>query len=254
MAENHADIKFNEDINKILNNKKKNSNNTSPSSKKDTKGNIDIFGPKLPSQGAGNPQINKPELNSTINQSGVAIAPPIVPPIVRPITPPLAVPAANPWIIGAEIIIGNLLFTPTVVSEGDLTPEQVLQDRLKEKAKADALTQTITIAQEDSRKGTIIYRWGSYTNKNFTPKEGKDEMGMSFSLTLSVGQKHYCATTLELVNATGYLKAVEDKPGHVSVTTTDLSKMPVWIASRDNADTDPLIYTSVLKSISIPLK
>ena len=181
--------------------------------------------------------------NSGIQQSGIAV------PIVPPVSLPIAVP--NPIIVGAEIVLINLL-TPTVVSGGDLTYDQIQQNKADAKAKADAIAQTITGAKDNPDKGTIIYRWGSNTNTNLTPKE-KDIGGLSFPLT-PPPSGNYCATTIELINMSGYLIAVKDGANHVSVRTIDPSKMPGWIASRPTAETEPMIYTAVLKEIVIKLK
>ena len=183
--------------------------------------------------------------DNKVKESGVGYA------IPMPITSPIPVALPNPWLIGIELILVNL-FTPTVVSGGDLTYEQVQQDKAIEKAKTDALTKTITTAKDNPNKGTIIYRWGSGSNTNLTPKE-KDITGLSFSLT-PPSSGSYCATTLELVNTSGYLIAVQDTANHVSVMPVNPSKMPEWIASRINAETDPHLYTSVLKKIVIKIK
>ena len=58
-------------------------------------------------------------------------------------------------------------------------------------------------------------------------------------------------TTIEAVNKTQVLTAVQDGPNHVSVFPVDESQMEGWIASRKNAETNPHPYTVLLQEISI---
>jgi hypothetical protein len=110
-------------------------------------------------------------------------------------------------------------------------------------------TQTTTTTQSRENDGTVIYRWGSGSNTNLTPRE-KDRAGLSFSTQKPTSGK-YTATTMEAINATGILAAVKDGPGHVSVMPTDPSKMQEWIDSRPSAQTNPHPLTETLKSVVV---
>jgi hypothetical protein len=94
---------------------------------------------------------------------------------------------------------------------------------------------------------TIIYRYGSGSNTNLTPRL-QDVGGLSFSLTPPASGK-YVMTTMQAVNATGILRATQDGPNHISVMPAIPSTMSGWIASRPNAQTSPHLYTVTLKSI-----
>ncbi|GAA5018200.1 hypothetical protein GCM10023206_31550 [Acinetobacter puyangensis] len=94
----------------------------------------------------------------------------------------------------------------------------------------------------------FIFRSGSGTNMNLTPRE-VDVGGLSYSL--APPSQNYTFTTLSTVNSTGILKAVVDNPRHVSVFPVNQATMKGWIATRGNAEKSPHPYTLLLKSISL---
>lgn len=100
-------------------------------------------------------------------------------------------------------------------------------------------------------KFTNIYRSGSKSNKNLTPRPIKDTKGLSFFL--SPKDKRGVLTTIEAINATKVLKAEVDNPvtGHVSVYATDPYEQQLWMASRENANDEPYYLTLILQSITI---
>jgi hypothetical protein len=98
---------------------------------------------------------------------------------------------------------------------------------------------------------TIIYRAGSDTNYNLTPRP-KDTGGLSYVLKMPTG--NFTATTKEAVNETKVLKAIIDGSNHVSVRPTDMRKMQEWIATKENANSKPHPFTKILKAISIKSK
>jgi RHS repeat-associated protein len=102
--------------------------------------------------------------------------------------------------------------------------------------------------EQPADKKTPIYRLGSGTNTNLTPRE-KDTTGLSYTLIKPESGK-YTETSIEAVNGTGVLQAVNDHGDHVSITPTDPSKMQPWIDSRPTAETDPHPLTTTLKGIS----
>jgi RHS repeat-associated protein len=108
----------------------------------------------------------------------------------------------------------------------------------------------ISIPIEKTKKKkepTLIYRSASGTNKSLTPRP-VDVGGLSFYLKRPATGK-YVVTTVEAVNATRVLHANIDGINHCSVMPTNPLTMSDWIASRDNADTNPHPYTVILKSI-----
>ena len=85
----------------------------------------------------------------------------------------------------------------------------------------DAESEQDVVAEDDRRREpTFIYRWGSGTYTNLTPRPGKDNTGLSYSLS---------------------------PPSDGSVNPTDISKMQDWMESRKNAETSPHPYTVILK-------
>ncbi len=64
---------------------------------------------------------------------------------------------------------------------------------------------------------TPIYRLGSGTSTNLTPRTKDSATGLSYTLIKPVGVK-YTVIYMEVVNSTGMLKAIQDGENHVSVT------------------------------------
>ena len=73
--------------------------------------------------------------------------------------------------------------------------------------------------------------------------------GLSFQLT--VPNERYVMTTMEAINATGVLTAVQDKPNHVAVTPRNITELSEWAATRDNAESAPHPYTMLLYSLTM---
>jgi hypothetical protein len=95
-----------------------------------------------------------------------------------------------------------------------------------------------------------IYRLGSLSNANLTPRE-KDLTGLSFT-TIKPSSGKYGATTIGAVNGTGVLVAVKDGSTHVSVTPANASQMPEWIQSRPTAAEKPHQFTRALRAVVVP--
>ena len=119
----------------------------------------------------------------------------------------------------------------------------LLRDDEIDKAKDD------TDYKKKQKPPTFIYRKGTGTNTNLTPRK-VDIEGLSYQLTMPIGEK-YTFTSLETVNSTGVLRAIIDGANHVSVYPTVRATMAAWINSRENAETNPHPYTMLLKSISL---
>ena len=93
---------------------------------------------------------------------------------------------------------------------------------------------------------------GSNTAQNLTPRM-KDIDGLSYSLTMPISGT-FTITSIETINATGKLIAIQDRPNHVSVVPIDLTRMQEWMESRENANMNPHEYTQILQAISIRIK
>ena len=89
---------------------------------------------------------------------------------------------------------------------------------------------------------TVIYRYGGTNPGNLTPKEKDMYSGLSFSTVPMPGA---AVTTIEALNATGVVYAVQDGPTHVSVKPVSAT-VEEWI----NAGSDS-IWTKAVKSVVI---
>ena len=92
---------------------------------------------------------------------------------------------------------------------------------------------------------TKIYRSATGTARSLTPRPGIDYDGLSFYLTPPIGEKYY-ETTIEKVNATGFLEAVIDRPGHCSVRPR-FGSIEGWMSYRDKPV--PHFYTLLLLAV-----
>ena len=134
----------------------------------------------------------------------------------------------------------------TIEGNKDWLSNYLLNSKNKSIGKTDAHFKT-KASEEESINKIIIYRWGSATNKNLTPRE-KDVTGLSFS-TVPPPTGKYCMTTMDAINSTGKLVAIKDGATHVSVLPVDMTKMEGWISSRENAEVNPHELTKILKSV-----
>lgn len=113
-------------------------------------------------------------------------------------------------------------------------------DKDKSKPKAIPIPRT---PPRDSGK-TKIYRSATGTLRSLTPRPDKDEDGLSFYLSPPSGK--YFVTTVEDVNATGFLTAVIDGENHCSVRPTFVPTK-IWAASRGQVI--PSFYTLLLMTV-----
>ncbi len=90
--------------------------------------------------------------------------------------------------------------------------------------------------------GTIIYRYGGTNPGNLTPREKDKYSGLSFSTKPMPGA---AMTTIEQLNATGIVYAVQDGPTHVSVRPVGAT-MEDWINAGSGS-----IWTQAVKSVVI---
>ena len=90
--------------------------------------------------------------------------------------------------------------------------------------------------------GTVIYRYGGTNPSNLTPKEKDKYSGLSFSTIPLPGA---AMTTIEALNATGVVYAVQDGPSHVSVRPVGAT-MEDWIRAGSGS-----IWTQAVKSVVV---
>ena len=89
---------------------------------------------------------------------------------------------------------------------------------------------------------TVIYRYGGTNPGNLTPKAKDKYTGLSFSTVPMPGA---AVTTIEALNATGVVYAVQDGPTHVSVRPVGAT-MEDWINAGSGS-----IWTQTVKSVVI---
>ena len=146
--------------------------------------------------------------------------------------------------LGAIVVVGSI-----IVAAGAVAVDYV--DKKVDDGRSKSLNLAIsqTLARNKDKNQTIIYRIGSGNATNLTPRK-KDIDGLSYT-TIQPTKYPFTVTSMEAVNSTGKLVAIQDGTTHVSVRPTDNSEMQEWIDSRDNALTNPHEYTKILQSISI---
>lgn len=162
----------------------------------------------------------------------------------------IAYGSTNPvgWIILG--LYAAVLITALVVSTADIGVIDGFTEGLDSDEKVETNTDTIAIANAKTKtERTYIYRGGSNTFYNLTPKPWKDYDGLSYYLYPPTTGS-YTVTTIEAVNATGVLTAVINGANHVSVMPTDRSKLNEWMMTVDHANNSPHFYSIVLRSIS----
>ena len=149
-----------------------------------------------------------------------------------------------------------------------------------------AIPQSISIAEtEESKEPTYIYRWTDvYDFQSLTPvpkgtqkliatrdketgkivnvewnKERKvDDKTLSFSLNPGKNGGGAWKTTIEAVNATGFLRATIDGGGHVSIVPTEqaiamgFGTFEEWLSTYSTANSDPHFYTLLLSLLCSP--
>ena len=115
--------------------------------------------------------------------------------------------------------------------------------RAKEQSQTKTMDRAEPITKTKSKpKDVVIYRYGGTNPSNLTPKEKDKDNGLSFSTIPQLGS---AVTTINTINATGILYAVQDRPFHVSIKPVGAS-ISDWIEAGSNS-----IWTQTLKSVVI---
>ena len=89
---------------------------------------------------------------------------------------------------------------------------------------------------------SLVYRYGGTNPGNLTPKAKDLYSGLSFS---TIPQPGAAVTTIEALNVTGLVYAVQDSPTHVSVRPIGVT-IEIWINAGPNS-----IWTQAVKSAVI---
>jgi len=83
-------------------------------------------------------------------------------------------------------------------------------------SQTEAERRTITATPPRTDDPNLIFRWGGTNPGNLTPRAVDINSGLSFS-TRPGAPGTNAATTIQLINATGILVAIQDGPSHISV-------------------------------------
>ena len=124
--------------------------------------------------------------------------------------------------------------TSSVFSWAKTTPREKSNE--KENAKA---------VPKQQWEGTTIYRYGKTNPRNLTPKQKDATTGLSFSTIPPPPGVPAAVTTLEALNATGVVVAIQDSPTHVSVRPVGAS-VQAWIDAGPSS-----VWTLAVKTVVI---
>ena len=95
-------------------------------------------------------------------------------------------------------------------------------------SKSSSRANTSVASTNNQKKGTVIYRYGGTNPGNLTPKQKDATSGLSFSTNPPPIGVSAAVTTIEALNSTGVVIAIQDGPTHVSVTPIDATVQD-WI-------------------------
>lgn len=100
----------------------------------------------------------------------------------------------------------------------------------KSTAKAKEKEESVAVPKQKEKKATVVYRYGGTNPGNLTPKEKDAKTGLSFSTVAPPPGTPAAVTTIEALNATGIVVAIQDKPNHVSVMPASyIGTLQEWI-------------------------
>ena len=126
-----------------------------------------------------------------------------------------ALVGAGILVLGAIAFIALIQNPPTIPDISfpkiEIRPKIELKSKTKDVAPA--------IPKNSSKKDTVIYRYGGTNPGNFVPssKDAAQNSGLSFSTIPPPPGTKAAVTTIEALNATGVVRAYQDKPFHVRV-------------------------------------
>ena len=138
----------------------------------------------------------------------------------------------------ADIVAGAMLITGLLVCTGISTYSTIT-------TKTQSITKTeekVVAIPAPSSSTTVIYRYGGVNPGNLTPRKKDRFTGLSFSTIPMPGA---AKTTIEAINLTGVVYAIQDGPTHVSVRPLG-GTMDDWIDAGAQS-----IWTQAVKSVVI---
>ena len=145
-------------------------------------------------------------------------------------------PAPGPAdVVAGVLLVGGVLVCAGIATYTAITAPAPAISIPKVEEKAEAIPTT-------PPSSTVIYRYGGTNPGNLTPKPKDKYTGLSFS---TVPMSGAAMTTIEALNATGVVYAVQDGPTHVSVRPVGAS-MEAWINAGSGS-----IWTQAVKSVVI---
>ena len=146
-------------------------------------------------------------------------------------------------IAGAVIgLVGAFVVADIIVNNPPASPSLSLP-KFNIKPKTESKEKDIAPTIPKSLPGdTVIYRYGGTNPRNLTPRAKDRYSGLSFSTIPKPGA---AMTTIEALNATGLVYAVQDGPTHVSVR-------PVGVSIDEWIEAGPVsIWTAAVKSVVV---
>lgn len=115
---------------------------------------------------------------------------------------------------------------------------------IRSKSRSDAIDVAPAVPKNHSR-GTKIYRYGGTNPGNLTPRQKDAYSGLSFSTIPPPAVFSAAVTTIEALNLTGMVVAIQDSSTHVSVR-------PVGATTQDWIDAgSESVWTKAVKSVVV---
>ena len=116
--------------------------------------------------------------------------------------------------------------------------------KANKKPKSDSKAKDVApaVPKDPPKEETVIYRYGGTNPGNLTPKEKDKDSGLSFSTIPKPGA---AMTTIEALNETGIVYAIQDNAYHVTVRPVGAS-VEDWIAAGSGS-----VWTRAVQSVVI---
>ena len=147
------------------------------------------------------------------------------------------------------VAVGSLAVATAAILTTAINPPQpwqmssaALASYQASKAKAQS-TDVATTTTKPRNDDIIIYRYGGTNPGNLTPRAKDRYTGLSFS---TIPRSGAAMTTMEALNATGVVYAVQDGATHVSVRPVN-GTMDDWISAGSNSAWTQAVKSTVIK-------
>jgi len=161
----------------------------------------------------------------------------------------IAVGGIAAWKIGVAVV-GLIIAAGVAASIAENPPAYptIVSPKIEVKVQSESKVEdAVSSIPNETPKTTIIYRYGGSNPGNFVPSQ-KDVLtnsGLSFSTVPPPPGTRAVITTIEALNATGIVRAYQDKPGHVRVDPV-VGTLADWRAGGSEH-----ICTIAVKSVSV---